>query len=73
MIVITGDNKVTAEAICKKIGIFAEGEPLEGSSFTGVCFHLFRVQARARVCVCVCVVRIRLSTCVRECVVRCVT
>ncbi|GMH17317.1 hypothetical protein Nepgr_019158 [Nepenthes gracilis] len=35
VIVITGDNKSTAEAICQEIQLFPEGQSLKGRSFTG--------------------------------------
>ncbi|XP_075073906.1 calcium-transporting ATPase, endoplasmic reticulum-type-like [Nicotiana tabacum] len=35
IMVITGDNKSTAEAVCREIQLFSDGENLRGSSFTG--------------------------------------
>lgn len=35
VIVITGDNKSTAEAICRRIGVFSDTESTDGLAYTG--------------------------------------
>ncbi|KAL4853336.1 Calcium-transporting ATPase 2 [Chlorella vulgaris] len=38
VMVITGDNKLTAEAICRAIGVFGDSEEIDGNSMTGLAF-----------------------------------
>jgi Ca2+ transporting ATPase len=48
VIVITGDNKETAEAICRKIGLLPDGPVEAGLSFTGQEFAEMTPDARRR-------------------------
>nr|XP_039253740.1 sarcoplasmic/endoplasmic reticulum calcium ATPase 1-like [Styela clava] len=50
VIVITGDNKATAEAICRRIGVFEEHENTEGLSFTGREFDKLTTEQQRQAC-----------------------
>lgn len=49
VMVITGDNKNTAEAICREIGVFSDGEDISLKSFTGRDFLSLPVEQRRKI------------------------
>ncbi|KAJ6809905.1 calcium-transporting ATPase, endoplasmic reticulum-type [Iris pallida] len=49
VMVITGDSKSTAEAICKEIGLFSDWTSLRGRSFTGKEFMALPVDQRIEI------------------------
>ena len=49
VVVITGDNQLTGEAICREIGIFGPDETLKGKSMTGRQFVEMDTAERQRV------------------------
>lgn len=49
VLVITGDNKLTAEAVCRDIGIFEPGDDVSSRSFTGAEFSALSEAERRRV------------------------
>lgn len=49
VMVITGDNKSTAEAVCKEIGLFSKDEDLNTNSFTGREFFSLSSEQRIKI------------------------